>query len=107
MFFVSCVSHAFVPVHYCLVVTCWEKADLLALDGDVNCIFVTFPCDILDQMWYLVVSFPGLSYFYFVLFNIEFYMFGHWLHYYRTNKKLKYCKTLIFGGYLYLALFAK
>ena len=33
-FFVSCVSHAFASVHCCLVVTCWERADLLAL-GDV------------------------------------------------------------------------
>ena len=45
--FVSCVSHAFVSVHCYLVVTCWERADLLALFGDVYCIFVTFPCDIL------------------------------------------------------------
>ena len=35
MFFVSCVSHAFASVHCCLVVTCWERAVLLALDGDV------------------------------------------------------------------------
>ena len=40
MFFVSCVSHVFAPVHCCLVVTCWEKADLLALVGDVYCIFL-------------------------------------------------------------------
>ena len=40
-FFVSCVSHAFASVHRCLVVTCWERADLLALVGDVYCIFVT------------------------------------------------------------------
>ena len=66
MFFVSCVSHAFAYVHCCLVVTCWEKADLLALGGDVNCIYVTFPCGILGQVWYLIVSFPDrcrLSYF--------------------------------------------
>ena len=60
MFFVSCVSHAFASVHCCLVVTCWERADLLALVGDVYCIFVTFPCGILGQMWYLIVSFPDL-----------------------------------------------
>ena len=41
MFFVSCVSHAFASVNCCIVVTCWEKADLLALVGDVNCGFVT------------------------------------------------------------------
>ena len=53
----SCVSHAFASVHCCLVVTCWEWADLLALVGDV---FGTFPCGILGQMWYLIVSFPDL-----------------------------------------------
>ena len=37
--FVSCVSHAFVSVYYCLV-TCWERADLLALVGDVYCILL-------------------------------------------------------------------
>ena len=30
-----CVSHAFVSVHCCLVVNCWERTDLLALVGDV------------------------------------------------------------------------
>ena len=39
MFFVSCVSHAFPSVHCYLVVTCWEKADLLAFVGDAYCIF--------------------------------------------------------------------
>ena len=42
--FVCCVSHAFASVHCCLVVTCWDKADLVALVGNVYCIFVTFPC---------------------------------------------------------------
>ena len=54
-----CVSHAFASVHCCLVVTCWERADLLALVGDVYCI-VTLPCGILGQVWYLIVSFPDL-----------------------------------------------
>ena len=31
MCFVSCVSHAFASVHCCLGVTCWERADLLAI----------------------------------------------------------------------------
>ena len=35
MFFASSVSHAFASVHCCIVVTCWERADLLALVGDV------------------------------------------------------------------------
>ena len=60
MFFVSCVPHAFASVRCCFVVTCWERADLLALVGDVNCIFVTFPCRILGQVWYLIVLFPDL-----------------------------------------------
>ena len=37
-----------------------ERADLLALVGDVYCIFVTFPCGILGQVWYLIVSFSDL-----------------------------------------------
>ena len=60
MFFVSCVSHAWVSVHCCLVVTCWERDDLLAVVCDVYCIFVTFPCGFLGQVWYLIVSFPDL-----------------------------------------------
>ena len=45
MFF---VSHAFASVHCCLVVTCWERAALLTLVGDVY--FVTFQCGILGQV---------------------------------------------------------
>ena len=62
------ICHAFASVHCCLVVTCWERADLLALVCDVYCSFVTFPCGILGQMWYLIVSIPDLghlSYFYY------------------------------------------
>ena len=55
MLFLSCVCHAFKSVHCCLVVTCWERADLLALVCDV-CVFVTFPCFILGLVWYLIVS---------------------------------------------------
>ena len=60
LFFVSCVSHAYASVHCCLVVTCCERADLLDPVGDVYCIFVTFPCGVLGQMWYLIVSFRDL-----------------------------------------------
>ena len=31
MLFTCSVCHAFVSVHGCLVVTCWERADLLAI----------------------------------------------------------------------------
>ena len=60
MVFVSCVSHAFASVHCCLVVICWERDNLLDLVGGVYCIFVTSPCGIPGQVWYLIVSFPDL-----------------------------------------------
>ena len=47
-------------VHCCLVVTCWERADLLALFCDVSLFLVTFPCDILGQVWYLIASIVSL-----------------------------------------------
>ena len=51
---------AFASVHCCLLVTCWERARLFAHVGDVYCIFVTFPCGILGQVWCLIVLFPDL-----------------------------------------------
>ena len=60
MLFMSCVCHAFASVHCCLVVTCQERADLLALVCDVSLFLVTFPCGILGQVWYLIVSIPDL-----------------------------------------------
>ena len=36
-----CYFHAFVSVHCCLVVTCWERADLLALVYDVKLCFLS------------------------------------------------------------------
>ena len=60
MLFRSCVFHALASVHCCLVVTCWERADLLALVCDVKLCFVTYPCGILGQVWYLIVLIPDL-----------------------------------------------
>ena len=37
-----------------------KRADFLSLVGDVYCSLVTFPCGILGQVWYLIVSFPDL-----------------------------------------------
>ena len=37
MLFMSCVSHAFASALCCLVVTCWERADLLFVM--FNCVF--------------------------------------------------------------------
>ena len=47
---------------YCnLVVTCWERADLLALlCVTFSCAFVTFPYGVLGHVWYLIVSIPDL-----------------------------------------------
>ena len=56
MFFMACVCHAFASVHCCPVVTCLERADLLAL----VCVFVTFPCGTLGQVWYLIESIHDL-----------------------------------------------
>ena len=58
MLFMSCVCHALTSVHCCLVVTCWERADLLALVCDVYLCFCHFPIGILDQVWYFIVSIP-------------------------------------------------
>ena len=56
----SCVCHAFASVHCSLVVTCWERAGLLALVCDVLLCFVTIPCGILGQVWHLTVLIPDL-----------------------------------------------
>ena len=60
VFFVSCVPYAFASVHCCIVVTCWERTDLLSLACDVYCSCLTFPCGILSWVWYLILSFPDL-----------------------------------------------
>ena len=65
--FVSCDSYGFASVHCCLVVTCWERADLLVLVGNIYCIFVTFPCGILCQVWCSIVAFPDLCCLFFYL----------------------------------------
>ena len=55
------VRHAVLSVHYSLVVTCWERADLLALFYVLfSCVFVTFPCGVLVQVWDLIVPIPDL-----------------------------------------------
>ena len=71
MLFMSCVFHAFSSVHCCLVVTCWERADHLALVCEVLLCFVTFPCGILGQVWYLIVSIPELCHLSYFNFRIQ------------------------------------
>ena len=44
VFVLSCVGYVLcASVYMCFVVTCWERADLLALVYGVFCEFVTFP----------------------------------------------------------------
>ena len=45
----ACVRHVFLSVHCSLIVTYWERANLLALLYVMfSCVFVTFPCGVLD-----------------------------------------------------------
>ena len=61
-FFVLCLLCLCVRLFIiiCLVVTCWERADLLALVCGVWLWFWHFPIGILGQVWYLIVSIPDL-----------------------------------------------
>ena len=55
------VCHAVLSVHCNLVVTCLERAGILALLCVVfSRVIVTFPCGALGQVWYLFVSIPDL-----------------------------------------------
>ena len=48
-------------VNMCLVIACWERADLLALVCGVYLCVCHFPIGIvLDQVLYLIVSIPDL-----------------------------------------------
>ena len=66
----SFVCHVFASVHCCLVVACWKGLTFWLLFVMSNCDFVTFPCGILGQVWYLIVLIPDLcrlSHFYIYL----------------------------------------
>ena len=55
------VCHAFLSVHCNLLVTCWEMAGHLTLLYVMfYCACFTFPCAVLGQVWYLIVSIPEL-----------------------------------------------
>ena len=61
LLFMFRVCHAFLSVHCSLVVTCWERANLLVFLCVVfYCVFVTFPCGALGQVRYLIVSISDL-----------------------------------------------
>ena len=58
-----CLCYAVLSVSCRLVITCWERADLLAsLFVMFSCVFVTFPYDVLGQVRYLIVLIPDLCY---------------------------------------------
>ena len=53
--------HAVLSVPCSIVITYWERADLLApLFVVLCCVLVTFPYGFLGQVWYLIVSIPDL-----------------------------------------------
>ena len=61
--FFFCLAFAMplcVSVYMCLVVTCWERADLLGLVCGFLLWVCHFPIGIFGQLWYLIVSIPDL-----------------------------------------------
>ena len=56
-----CLCLVFLMFSCLFIAALWSPAGkrlTLALDGDVYCIFVTFPCGILGQVWLMIVWFP-------------------------------------------------
>ena len=54
-----CLYYTVLSVPCSIVITCWERADLLALVCVMfSCVFVTFPYGVSGQVWYLIVSIP-------------------------------------------------
>ena len=51
--FMTCVCHAFVFVHCCLVLTIQFS---IGLTSSLSFVIVTFLLGILGQVWYLIVS---------------------------------------------------
>ena len=60
--FSVCLSLPSVMSVYCsLVVTCWGRADFLALlCSAFSCAFVSFTNGVLGQVWYFIVSIPDI-----------------------------------------------
>ena len=58
-----CLRYVILSVSCSLVVTCWERADLMALLCVMfSCVFVTFTNDVLGQVWYLFASIPDICF---------------------------------------------
>ena len=53
--------HTIWSVTCSLVITCWERADLLTLlYVMVSCVYVTCPYGVLLQIWYLIELIPDI-----------------------------------------------
>ena len=57
LLFMFRVCRAVLSVHSSLVVTCCEMALLYVV---FSCVFITYPCGILGQVWCLIVSIRDL-----------------------------------------------
>ena len=69
MLFEFRVCQAVLSVHCNLVVTCWERADILILLCVMfSCVFVTFSFGVLGQVRYLIVSIP-VFFAFFLIYN--------------------------------------
>ena len=56
-----CLCYSVLSVPCSHMITCWRRADLLALLCIMfSCVFVTFLCGVPGQVWYLVVFIPDL-----------------------------------------------
>ena len=51
------VFYAILSVSCSLVITCWERAYLLAISCVITFLLVTFPYGFPDQVWYLIYQF--------------------------------------------------
>ena len=59
-----CFCYTVLSVPCRLVITCCERADLLALLCVMfSCVFVTLPYGVPGQVWYLILSIPDLCLF--------------------------------------------
>ena len=56
---VTCLS-VILSVPYSFVVTCWERANLLALLCDFSCGFIPSRYGVQGQVWYLIISISDL-----------------------------------------------
>ena len=93
-----CLYYTVLSVPCSLEITCWERAELLALMCvTFPCVFVTFPYGILGQVWYLIASIPDLCLLYFLTMNeTQFFIIK------LLSESIKSCKFTILKKYIAL-----